>query len=223
MYSVVLMVAVTSGMDAPDFGRHNSGCYGCQGAGYGGNFGCYGGRGCYGGVYGGCYSGGYGCYSGGYGCYSGGYGCYSGGYGSGYGCYGGSYGCYGGGIGSYGGRMGYGSAYIPQNTFIPYGPIAAGQPLAMGAPSATAVATLIVDLPENAALTIDGYTTKSTSSQRRFVSPPLNRNESYTYTLQATVMRDGAPITLTKEVAVRPGQETRIQLEVPTTGVADGR
>src|SRR5215467_14355091 len=68
MYSVVVLMALSGGVDTPDMG---------------GRRGCHGGRGCYGGCYGG------GCYGGGYGgCYGGG--CF-GGYG---GCYGG--GCYGG-------------------------------------------------------------------------------------------------------------------------------
>jgi len=79
MYSVVLMTALTTGVDLPDFGRRG-GCYG----------GCYGGRrhGCCG-----CYGGCYGCYGGCFGCYGGCFGCF--------GCYGGvvyygCHGCYGG-------------------------------------------------------------------------------------------------------------------------------
>src|SRR5215471_1576684 len=80
MYTAVLMMALTTGVDMPD-GRRGGGCHGCRGGCYGG---CYGGGG-YGGGCCGCYGGG------GYGgCYGGG--CYGGG---GYG------GCYGGG--GYGG------------------------------------------------------------------------------------------------------------------------
>lgn len=70
MYSIVLMAALASAGDTPNWGH---GCHGCRGG-----HGCWS-SGCYG-----CY--GYGGY--GYGCY----GCW-GGYGSG--CYG-CYGCYGG-------------------------------------------------------------------------------------------------------------------------------
>ena len=111
--------------------------------------------------------------------------------------------------------MVYGTSYGTMG-----GTVIANRPVAT---PTTASATLIVDLPADATLTVDGHATKSTSSQRRFVSPPLDRNGNYTYTLQATVMRDGAPITMTKEVAVRPGQETRIQMEVPAASVASGR
>jgi uncharacterized protein (TIGR03000 family) len=70
MYSVVLMMAMTSGAEVPDFGRRG-GCYGCWGGCYGGCYGCWGG--CYGGCWG-CYGGCYGCYGGCYGCYGGGWG-----------------------------------------------------------------------------------------------------------------------------------------------------
>jgi uncharacterized protein (TIGR03000 family) len=95
VYSVVLMITLTTGANTPDCHRghgHGSSC-GCRG-GYGG--GCYGG-GCYGGggYGGGCYGGG--GYGGGcYGGYGGGYGGCFGGYGGGFG-YGGCFGGYGGG------------------------------------------------------------------------------------------------------------------------------
>jgi uncharacterized protein (TIGR03000 family) len=69
MYSVVLMMAMTTGGDVvPDCHRRGNCNGGCNGGGYV--------SACYGGGYGGCYGGGYG---GGYGgCYGGG--CYGGGY-----------------------------------------------------------------------------------------------------------------------------------------------
>jgi uncharacterized protein (TIGR03000 family) len=108
MYSVVLMMALTGGVDAVEFGHRGGGCNGgCYGGGYYG--GCSGAV--YGGGYGGCWGGG--CsgvvYSGG-GCYGSSYGTCSGGRGRGHGhrrsrgcgCCGGGY--YGGGCtGYYGG------------------------------------------------------------------------------------------------------------------------
>jgi uncharacterized protein (TIGR03000 family) len=85
VYSVALMIALTTGADAPDCHRGHRG-HGCSGGCYGGYGGCYGGGG-----YGGCYGGG--GYGGCYGGYASGGCCgYGGGYASG-GCYGG----YGGG------------------------------------------------------------------------------------------------------------------------------
>jgi uncharacterized protein (TIGR03000 family) len=142
MYSVVLMMALTGGVDAVEFGHRGGGCSGgCYGGGYGGGCsgvvygggygGCYGssyGSGCYGSSYGSCQGGrgghkhrrnrgGCGCCGGGY--YSGG--CYGSGYGSGYGCTGGSV-IYGGGCSG-----GYGSGYGCTGGVI-YGQPSYGQP-----------------------------------------------------------------------------------------------
>jgi uncharacterized protein (TIGR03000 family) len=101
MYSIVLMMALGGGAEAPAFGR---GCDGCNGGGcHGGLFsgrGCHGGglfsgRGCHGGRGHGCHGGGYACNGGG--CHGGGSACHGGGgCHGGYGCNGG--GCHGGGL-----------------------------------------------------------------------------------------------------------------------------
>lgn len=88
---------------------------------------------------------------------------------------------------------------------------------------AKAPATLVVTLPEDATLTIDNTPTTQTSGKRVFVSPPLQVGSKYIYTLQAQVMRDGQPVTLTQEVAVIPGQETQVRLEIPAAAVTAGR
>jgi uncharacterized protein (TIGR03000 family) len=205
MYSVVLMAALTTGVDLPDFG--------CRG-------GCYGGRrhgccGCYGGGWGygccGCYGGGWG-----YGCM----GCY-GGWGMGYGCMG----CYGGGwgygcMGCYGG-YGYGGGVIIQG--------APQQPRGEKAPKpqekreegmAPAPATIVVELPADAKLLIDNEATTSTGASRVFQSPILEPGKEYQYTLRAEVVRAGKPIKAEKVVTVKAGQTTPVTLTLPTLGVA---
>ncbi len=207
--------------------------HGCCGGGYGG---CCGG---YGGGYGGCCGGGgyYGgcCGGGGYygGCCGGGYGGYYGG------CTGGAYGSWGGG--AYGTMPydgGYGGTY--------YGtPIEDGRrydgdrrdgdgnrggerlPLPDGKrnpPEARseAPATLVVSLPSDAALTIDGSATRSTSGVRTFLSPPLQPDKTYQYTLKATLMRDGKPVERTKDVTVRAGQTSEVRFDFGTSAVSTG-
>src|SRR6266542_4169203 len=67
MYSMVLMAALTTGGQTPDWcfhrscGGYNCGCYACWGCG-----------GCHGNTRSGCYGGCYGCWSCGGGCYGGG-------------------------------------------------------------------------------------------------------------------------------------------------------
>jgi uncharacterized protein (TIGR03000 family) len=219
MYSVVLMMALTTGTDAVDFGHRNrcSGCSGGYGC-YGGGYGCYGG-GCSGGCsggYGGCY-GGYGRFgcSGGYaghGCFGGcrggyaGYGC-SGGY-AGYGCSG-SYGCCGGSMMV---APQYGPGMI-QPEQVPVTPKKApGKEEARG----PTPATILVTLPASAKLSIDGSATTSTSSTRRFVSPPLELGSTYVYTLRAELNGQ----TQSQEVRVRPGEITQTQFTFPTSTVA---
>jgi uncharacterized protein (TIGR03000 family) len=129
--------------------------------------------------------------------------------GCGYGGYGyGAYGSYGG-YGTYGafnsGGMYYGT-YLPAEDAV--------QATAISQP-----ATLVVELPADATLTVDGTATSSTSSSRLFITPALQAGRTYTYTLTAQVMRDGGVQTVTREVAVRAGEETRVQLDMPGTAV----
>lgn len=88
------------------------------------------------------------------------------------------------------------------------------------APVAVTEATLIVSLPEDATLTIDGENTTSTSAQRVFVTPALERGKEYEYTLKAKVDRDGEVKFATAKVTVRPGQISRVELKLPAAGVA---
>lgn len=233
MYSMVLMVAMTGGAEAPDWGRH--GCWGgCYGGGWGGWAGCYGGgyygRGGYYGYSGwggGCWGGGGGCWGGGYGCYGSGYGCWGGGYG----CYGSPYAswsCYGGyalGGYPYGGGWGMANA-TPVMVTAPSGVVqagyynpgnapvaAAGQPAA-GTPGSNRAA-LVVRLPADAKLTVDNTPTQATSDTRRFVTPALEPGATYRYTLRAEVNRNGVTEKTSRDVNVRAGETTNVSLDFP--------
>jgi uncharacterized protein (TIGR03000 family) len=221
MYSVVLMAALTTGVDLPDFGRRG-GCHGCRGGCYGGCWGGgygYGCMGCYGGSgmgYGGCM----GCYGGSGMGYGGCMGCYGGsgmGYGGCMGCYGGCYGGYG-----YGGGMGIAGGVITGGTTV--------QPAGERAPapkqqkreesSLAAPATIVVDLPADAKLLIDNEATTSTGMSRVFQSPTLNPGKEYQYTLTAEVVRAGKPVKAEKIITVKAGQTTPVSLTLPAPGVA---
>jgi uncharacterized protein (TIGR03000 family) len=152
---------------------------------------CGGGRGGCGGGRGGC-----------------GGGCYGGGCGGGY-CGGGSGGCYGGYCG---GGTACSGGYCMTT------PAASG-----GGTYASATegpVTLIVSLPADAKLLIDGYQTASTSGERTFVSPALKKGKDYYYTLKAELVRNGQAQTVTQQVKVRAGEETRVTLDIPTNAVA---
>jgi uncharacterized protein (TIGR03000 family) len=217
MYSIVLAMALTGGGDVPA-GLLNHGCCGggghhssCYGGCYGSSYGCCGGghkhhgHGCSGSCYGGCYGSSYGCCGGGHKHHHRSHGCCGGCYG---GCYGSSYG-YGG---CYGGST-IGAPIVP----APVAP--ATPPVKKTSIDNAAPATLFVSVPADARLTIDGEATTSTTTQRVFVSPALNFGREYHYTLQAEFTKDGKVVKVSKEVAVKAGDETRVNFDAES--VAD--
>jgi len=86
-----------------------------------------------------------------------------------------------------------------------------------GAADLPAPATIIVLLPADARLTIDGEITTSTSARRVFLSPALRPGQQYQYTLQAEVVRQGQPVRITRVVPVQAGATTQVSLE-PAAG-----
>jgi len=83
-----------------------------------------------------------------------------------------------------------------------------------------APARLLVTLPADATLTVDGNATTSTSSRREFITPPLKPGKDFQYTLKATVQRDGKPVEMEKRVEVRAGKETQVTLTIPDSVAA---
>ena len=192
MYSVVLMMALSNGGAAPAHdarfqpATHATGHYAFRG----------GRRGCCGCSYGGCY--GYSCC----GCYGSSYaGCY------GYSCCG----CYGS---SYGGCCGNddhsgGGTYPGDGTYPRGGGARQSTPRRA---SANAVpGTILVSLPAQAVLTVDGEKLAKTDTETRtLVTPALPRTGEYHYVLAAEIVRDGEKLTESKRVLVRPGETTEV-------------
>jgi uncharacterized protein (TIGR03000 family) len=209
---------------------------------HGGN-GCNGGNGCHGG-YSGCHGGSYsGCHGGGYsGCHGGhavinGGGCH-GGHGvviNGGGCHGGHGVVIDGGAGCTGGG-------VIVNPVPHHGPVGPGTPVGPGPgveqpkvmpkvePKTTnpnpkqvqnvAPATIIVSLPAEAKLTVDGNPTTSTSARRTLITPALETANSYVYTLRAELVRDGQTLSETQQITVRGGQTTEVPFNFTSQGVA---
>jgi uncharacterized protein (TIGR03000 family) len=84
----------------------------------------------------------------------------------------------------------------------------------------TTKATIVVSLPADAKLTVDGKATTSTSDTRVLVSPSLESGKDFVYNLRAEVTRDGQTQSVTRQVIVRAGQETRVTLEMPSAVAA---
>jgi len=87
--------------------------------------------------------------------------------------------------------------------------------------SLRAPARILVTLPADATLTIDDGETQSGGTSREFISPPLARNRSYSYTLKAEFVRKGKKVSATKKVAVSAGKETPVSFDdVPQRSLA---
>jgi uncharacterized protein (TIGR03000 family) len=94
----------------------------------------------------------------------------------------------------------------------------AAAPVAAPAYASAARATLVVSLPADATLYVDGQRTTTTSGQRTFSTPALDSGKTYFYTLTAEVNRGGVARTVTEKVYVRPNQTTQVSLSIPETG-----
>jgi uncharacterized protein (TIGR03000 family) len=88
---------------------------------------------------------------------------------------------------------------------------------------ASARAVIVVNLPADARLTINGRSTSSTSATRVLASPQLPLGQSFYYTLRAEVVRDGQTLATTQRVTVRGGYQTRVTLRVPTGEMTTSR
>jgi uncharacterized protein (TIGR03000 family) len=189
MYSVVLMMSLSGGMEVPDFGGRR--CH-CSGSGYYG--GCNGCSGCYGGCRGGRCHGRCGGYGGG---------CYGGGCCGGSSCCGGS-GCCGGTAPGY---------RAPSGERVP----------APKKVQADDRATITVNLPADATLTVGGRPTTSISAQRHFITPPLEVGREARYVFRAEIVRDGRTLSAVQQVVVSPGRETQVTFDFAPAGIASSR
>jgi len=220
MYSVVLMMALSGGGEAPALHHHGcngcSGCSGCSGyvssccgcSGYvsscSGCSGCSGCGGCYGGHHHHRHHGCCGC--------------------SGSACYGCS-GCCGVAVQSCGccgvAVMSCGCSGAPVSSPAP-SDSAPKAPEKVKSPEAMVPApvTIVVSLPADAKLSVNGFATKSTSSVRTFTSPAVAPGMEYAYSLKGEIVRDGKTVTATKEVAVRAGEQLNVALDFSATVVA---
>lgn len=225
MYSVVMMMAMTGAPEMPAFGRRNGCDGGCRGqatscCGYTDNCGCNGGRG--GRRHRGC-SGGCGGYDAGCGC-CGNNNC----------CAQSSCGCCGqmanscnscntcnscNSCSSCGGAAGCsscgGAMPVPASTPAPPAmPPKDGKTTAMMA----APAALVVALPADASLKINGVATSQASDVRQFATPTIAGGQNFYYTLSAEIVRNGQTLTSVQTVTVRAGETTSVSMPVDQFG-----
>jgi uncharacterized protein (TIGR03000 family) len=79
-----------------------------------------------------------------------------------------------------------------------------------------APANIIVHLPVDARLTVDGEQVRFGGSVRQFESPPLSVGKTYSYMVVGTVIRDGRAVTARKEIDVRADEVTEVTLNLPS-------
>jgi uncharacterized protein (TIGR03000 family) len=97
----------------------------------------------------------------------------------------------------------------------PYGVIVA---------DAAAPATIIVNLPADAKLKVDGsLVSQQTTPQRYLQTPPIQPGQQFTYTLVAETTREGRPVSQTQTITVQPGQQLLVNFALSTTPVTSSR
>lgn len=79
-----------------------------------------------------------------------------------------------------------------------------------GAPATAGSARLIVRVPEDAAVYLEGQKMQSTGPLRHYVSPPLRPGVQYTYTVRVDAARDGQTASKTVRVPVQAGQQIEV-------------
>lgn len=205
MYSVVMLMALSAGPEVPEFGRRNNCDGGCRGV-VANCHGCYGGGGCYGdcrgrrgGLFGRWRNGCHGCYGGG--------------------CHGvvshSCHGCHGGTAMPPADKGKTGDKGKTEDKGKTGGGTGGKKVTGMPAP-----ATLVVTLPADARLTIQGVETRSTASERTFISPALQPGQEYQYVLEATITRNGKTEKKVEKVSVWAGRESKIDIQFPTSVAA---
>jgi uncharacterized protein (TIGR03000 family) len=74
------------------------------------------------------------------------------------------------------------------------------------------VALVVVELPEDAALWVDGQLTRATGRTRYFESPPLAADAKYSYTMRAAWFEDGQWVSQKREVPIQAGEMAAVYL-----------
>ena len=78
-------------------------------------------------------------------------------------------------------------------------------------------AYIVISLPADARLEIEGVATKSSGDTRRFQSPSLVVGKKYVYTVKAVWTHDGKEVVVERPVTVQAGQEAVVDLRPTTT------
>ena len=78
-------------------------------------------------------------------------------------------------------------------------------------------ARLAVSVPDDVAITVNGRSTRSVGTDRRYVSHGLESGKEYRYEIRAQVLRDGQELKQTRVVRIRAGEQTRLAFDFDST------
>ena len=145
-----------------------------------------------------------------------------------YGC-GYAYGGYGYGYAGYygGGYYGWGPVGYPAPAVYP-APAAptAAPPMSDGASLPADRVAVVVTVPADAKVYVNGYLTKSTGKQRQFSSGGIKPDASYEYLVRVEFVRDGKPVREEKTVLLTAGKSASLVFNATPSdqlaGVATG-
>jgi uncharacterized protein (TIGR03000 family) len=84
-----------------------------------------------------------------------------------------------------------------------------------------ASATVVVRLPADAKLYVDGVACPLTSEERTFKTPRLQPGRQYYYTIRAELVRDGEPVVDSRRVLVSAGKRAEVDFGELATVSAD--
>jgi uncharacterized protein (TIGR03000 family) len=74
-------------------------------------------------------------------------------------------------------------------------------------------AAIVVELPADATLSIDGKRSMLAGAKRTIVTPPLEENKTYTYTVRVQATQHGRKVEKVERVSFRAGQTVNVKFE----------
>jgi uncharacterized protein (TIGR03000 family) len=93
---------------------------------------------------------------------------------------------------------------------VPTVPYESAYPPPPPEPASDGSVLLTVQVPPDARVTVEGVPMNTSGSVRQFRSPPLEPGRDYTYTVTAAWTENGQPVTRTRQVTVRAGQQALV-------------
>jgi uncharacterized protein (TIGR03000 family) len=80
--------------------------------------------------------------------------------------------------------------------------------------------TIVVSLPADAKLQVQGKQTTTEGQERTFATPDLHAGDVCAYTLSAEIVVDGKKVTQSRTVNFRAGEVVKVQFDFPASSVA---